>query len=103
MKEFNKWFKISFSFRGTDFEHTIHLNQIEVDECTWFYYFDINIKEDTYRVEVFGTYDDNGNVRTTGDCVVDGREVVPVFGINILDDFDDVVDVIDDIDIIDAD
>lgn len=105
MKEFNKWFKISFSFRGYDFEHTIHLNQVDVDEydSIWADYFNINVKEDTYRVEVFGTYDDDGNVRTTGTCLVNGEEKVSSFGINILDDYDDIIDIVDDIDIIDAD
>ena len=34
MKEFNKWFTISFSFMGKDFEHTIAINKAEVDDDT---------------------------------------------------------------------
>lgn len=102
MKEFNKWFTISFSFMGKDFEHTIATKKIVVDGDTWFYYFDINVNGDTYTAEVWGTYDDDGNFRTSGECYVDGKEVCPCFGINITED-GDVIDQIDDVEIIDAD
>lgn len=103
MKEFNNWFTISFSYLGKDFEHTITLHQLDIDEDTWYYYFDINVRGDYYRVEVFGTYDDDGNVRTSGKCMVDGKETLACFGINITDDDGDVIAYIDDIDIIDTD
>ena len=102
MKEFNKWFTISFSFMGKDLEHTIAIKNITIDGDTWLYYFDINVSGDIYTVEVYGTYDDDGNIRTSGECYVDGNGVAPAFGINVLDDVD-VIDYIDDIDIIDAD
>ena len=31
MKEFNKWFTISFSFMGKDFEHTIAIKNVTID------------------------------------------------------------------------
>lgn len=102
MKEFNKWFTISFSFMGKDFEHTIAIKNITIDGDTWYYYFDINVSGDTYTAEVYGTYDDDGNIRTSGECYVDGNEVASAFGINVTED-GDVIDYIDDIDIIDAD
>lgn len=74
MKEFNKWFTISFSFMGKDFEHTIAIKNVTID----------------------------GNIRTSGECYVDGNGVAPAFGINVIEDAD-VIDYIDDIDIIDAD
>lgn len=102
MKEFNKWFTISFSFMGKDFEHTIAINKVEVEDETWYYYFDLNVNGDAYTAEVFGTYDDDGNVRTSGECYVDGVKCISAFGINITED-GDVIDYVDDIDIIDAD
>ena len=101
MKEFNTWFTISFSFMGKDFERTIAIKNVIIDGDTWFYYFEINVAGDTYVAEVWGTYDDEGNVRTTGDCLVGGDHLAAAFGINISLD-GDVVGQIDDIDIIDA-
>ena len=49
-----------------------------------------------------GRADDDGNIRTSGECYVDGNEVASAFGINVTED-GDVIDYIDDIDIIDAD
>ena len=72
MKEFNKWFTISFSFMGKDFERTISIKNVIIDGDTWFYYFDINVNGDTYTAEMYGTYDDDSNIRTSGKCYVDG-------------------------------
>ena len=102
MKEFNKWFTISFSFMGKDFERTISIKNITIDGDTWFYYFDINVRGDAYTAKVYGTYDDDGNIRTTGECYVDGNEVAPAFGIKITEN-GDVIDDINYIEIIDAD
>lgn len=102
MKEFNKWFTISFSFMGKDFERTISIKNVIIDGDTWFYYFDINVNGDTYTAEMYGTYDDDSNIRTSGKCYVDGNEVASAFGINIIED-DNVIYYIDNIDIIDAD
>ena len=103
MKEFNSWFTISFNYCGKDIEHTISLNQLDIDEDTWFYYFKVNIKGEEYTMEVWGTYDDNKNVRTSGECLVDGHKVSACFGINVSDVTGDIIDYIDDIDIIDCD
>ena len=75
MKEFNKWFTISFSFMGKDFERTISIKNITIDGDTWYYYFDINVSGDTYTAEVYGTYDDDGNIRNAARLQpVDGRQ-----------------------------
>ena len=87
---------------GKDFERTISIKNITIDGDTWFYYFDINVHGDAYTAEVYGTYDDDGNIRTTGECYVDGNEVAPAFGIKITEN-GDVIDDIDYIEIIDAD
>ena len=102
MKEFNKWFTISFSFMGKDFEHTIAIKNVTIDGNIWYYHFDIIVSVDIYTAEVYGTYADDGNIRTSGECYVDGNGVAPAFGINVIEDAD-VSDYIDDIDIIDAD
>ena len=102
MKEFNKWFTISFSFMGKDFEHTIAIKNVTIDGNIWYYHFDIIVSGNIYTAEVYGTYDDDGNIRTSGECCVDGNGVAPAFGINVSEDAD-VIDYIDDIDIIDAD
>ena len=102
MKEFNKWFTISFSCMGKDFERTISIKSISLYGDTVSYYFEINIRGDAYTAEVYGTYDDDGNIRTTGECYVDGNEVAPAFGIKITEN-GDVIDDIDYIEIIDAD
>ena len=108
MKEFNNWFTISFSFMGKTFERTISIKKIHTPDDNdkfreWDYMTDINIGEDNYDIVVYGTYDDDGNIRTSGVCYVDGQEVVPTFGIEVLDNNDDLVAFIDDIDIIDGD
>ena len=102
MKEFNKWFTISFSFMGKDFEHTIAIKNLIIDGDTWLYYFDINVDGDTYTVELYGTYDDDRNIRTSGECYVDGYLTTAAFGINVSED-GDVIAYVDDIDIIDSD
>lgn len=100
MKEFNKWFEISFNYKGKDFERTIPISKVEViaEEDIWYYYFDINVNGECYTVEVYGTYD--GDVRTSGEDKY-GNSVA--FGINILDEENNVQAYIDDIDIIDCD
>ena len=55
MKEFNSYFTIYFSFMGKDIEHTISINQLEIDEDTWYYYFKVNVKGETFTIEVYGT------------------------------------------------
>lgn len=103
MKEFNSYFTIYFSFMGKDIEHTISINQLEIDEDTWYYYFKVNVKGETFTIEVYGTYDDDGNVRTSGECKVWGHNTLASFGINVTDTDGDVIDYIDDIDVIDND
>ena len=87
---------------GKDFEHTIAIKNVTIDGNIWYYHFDINVHGDAYTAEVYGTYDDDGNIRTTGECYVDGNEVAPAFGIKITEN-GDVIDDIDYIEIIDAD
>lgn len=106
MKEFNTWFTISFSFMGKSFERTISIKKAKenVENNIWYYYTDINVRGDVYDVEVFGTYDDDGNIRTSGECYVNGKEVCPAFGITIYNEgTDDIVGTIDDVDVIDND
>lgn len=104
MKEFNKWFTISFSYKGKDIEHTISLNKVITEPNYWLYRFDDVVKGDVYHFEVYGTLDDKGNVRTSGDCLVNGETMSAVFGINVDDGIDkDNYDEISDIDIIDCD
>ena len=106
MKEFSTWFTIAFSFMGKSFERTISIKKAKehVENNIWYYYTDINVRGDVYDVEVFGTYDDDGNVRTSGVCYVNGKEVCPAFGITIYNEgTDDIVGTIDDVDIIDND
>ena len=107
MKEFNKWFKIAFSFMGKDFEESISLKQVhkpaaDDERREWDYMFTINVGDDTYDVVVYGTYDDNGDIRTSGECYVNGDEVAPCFGIEVYDSEDELVAEISDIDIIDS-
>ena len=102
-KEFNTWFIISFFYCGKCFERTIHLSSVKIDGDTWFYNDTINVRGDEYKIEVWGTYDDYGNVRTSGSCLVDGNEIPAGFGINVMDEDGDVIAYIDDIDIIDCD
>ena len=84
------------------FEKTISLNQLTIDGDTWFYNTKITIRDETYGVEVWGAVDDDGDVRTSGRCVVDGNEwEAAAFGINIFED-GNLVDQIDDIDIIEC-
>ena len=110
MKEFNTWFTISFSFMGKSFERTISIKKAKenVENNIWYYYTDINVRGDVYDVEVFGTYDDDGNIRTTDECYVNGKEVCPAFGITIynegcLGSDEDIVGTIDDVEVIDND
>lgn len=108
MKEFNTWFTISFSFMGKTFERCISVAAIHKpadndERREWDYMDDINVGEDNYDVVVYGTYDDDGNIRTSGECYVNGEKVAPCFGIEVYDNNDDVVAEIDDIDIIDND
>lgn len=106
MKEFNSWFTISFSYLGKDIEQTISLSQIErinVRYDIWVYRFDVPIKDDIVTIEVYGTIDDDDNIRTSGPSIINGVEMPSVFGINVLDEYNEVIDEIDDIDIIDCD
>ena len=107
MKEFNSWFTIAFSFKGNDFEKTINIKSLDIpitenDTREWRYYTDINVGGESYDVVVYGTYDDDGNIRTSGECYVNGEEVCPAFGIEVYDSNDNEFD-ISDIDIIDGD
>ena len=102
MKEFNSWFQISFSWRGKDIEHIIHTNKVErYDDNQWEYSFNENVKGDEITFVVVGTIDDDNNIRTSGECYVDGNEVMPFFYVEVFDE-DGLVDNISDIDIIDS-
>lgn len=103
MKEFNHWFTICFSYRGKDIEKTISLKQIEIWNYCWYYTFSDIIKDEKVIFEVFGTYDDDKNIRTSGECYINGVETLSAFGIDVLNEDDDRIAVIADIDIIDSD
>lgn len=104
MKEFNKWFKISFEFKGTLIEHIILIDKVTRDEeyREWEYTFSHNIKGTDYNFSVNGDIDDDNNIRTSGECYINGEDVCPRFYIYAISE-DGMEDDIDDIDIIDCD
>ena len=105
MKEFNTWFEISFEWRGKFIKKIIHLAEIQGDEekHEWKYIFYENVKGENITFVIEGAIDDEGYIRTSGECYIDGEEIAPWFLIKVMTDEEGVIDEISDIDIIDAD
>ena len=106
MKEFNSWFEISFEWRGKIVTKIIHLNELQryEEDHQWEYSFVENVKGEDITFLLVGAIDDEGFVRTSGECYIDGEETSPWFFIDQIADEDGVIDErISDIDIIDCD
>lgn len=106
MKEFKKWFEISFEWRGKIITKIIHISEVEryEEDNQWEFSFDENVKGENITFLVMGAIDDDGDIRTSGECYIGGEETAPWFLINAMTDEEGVIDDdISDIDIIDAD
>lgn len=89
MDEFIKWFKIFFTYRGKDFEFTIHCNHLETNDNNWFYRIELYVDGEYFDADVFGT-------------MIDGHPTSQYqFGVDVYINDDDIY-TIDDVDIIDG-
>ena len=109
-KEMNNWFIIGFYLYGEYIKHQIDLHSEMFKKGRplghWHYYFWVK----DHLIDIFGSVDVDGNVRTSGDIGDDG---IPgsAFGIDVYDDPDHdtsglssaPTDMIDDIDFLECD
>ena len=79
--EFTSDFRIRFRHKGLEITRKISLNKIVIDIDTWFYYFDI--PKLGAHFEVWGSVDEDGNVRTSGPVDSDGH--CAAFAVNVYD------------------
>ena len=109
-REMNNWFIIGFYLYGEYIKHQIDLRSLMFKKGRalghWHYYFWVK----DHLIDVFGSVDVDGNVRTSGDIGDDGI-LGSAFGIDVYDDpYHDTsglssahTDMIDDIDFLECD
>ena len=103
MKEFLSFFTIRFKYDGMTLQKKINLDAIKKKGHIWRYEFKKNFEDGIADFIVEGTLDDLGDIRTTGECYVNGMETCPSFYVNCIDFRKKKTFTIDDVDIIDCD